>query len=173
MEILQTQSYSNRQSCPMSIAVIQPELDTVNAPVPTSCAETAQPLSLRSILRELAAIINQHRRCVDIVFEQHTRKRFVVICPDIPAETLQALLKSIGEATSSKLGVSLSTGVASFPDDALSFDEVVESATRKLSKQAPVPRPIPAFVTAPARALPAQLIAEQTSTSLLAREACC
>jgi len=54
------------------------------------------------------------------------------LCPETNAASSEILRQRIQTAVKSSLGVSLTIGVASFPDDALTFEELLHKASAKL-----------------------------------------
>jgi GGDEF domain-containing protein len=58
--------------------------------------------------------------------------RLIVLCPETNNEDSRILAARISEIVYEKTGVKVEWGFATFPDDALNFDDLVDKAVSKL-----------------------------------------
>jgi GGDEF domain-containing protein len=89
----------------------------------------------RYVITSLARIISKQLRRTDMVLDQHERGRFIIISPDTSASSSETLAQRIKSAAAEQLGVTVSCGVASFPDEALTFEELVHQAETGLQPE--------------------------------------
>ncbi len=88
----------------------------------------------RYVLTSMSRVISMALRRTDMVMEQNEKERFVILSPHTPGSDLQIVVKRIQDAISKQLGVNVKCGVASFPEDALTFDELLHKAEQNLEK---------------------------------------
>lgn len=88
-------------------------------------------LTNRFSFARIGQVIDEHIRQTDIVFRDQ-RNRFLVLCPETNYENAMILAYRISAAVKNRTNVSLSYGAASFPDDALNFDDLMDVAVSRL-----------------------------------------
>jgi GGDEF domain-containing protein len=69
-----------------------------------------------------------------MVIEQREQGRFIVLSPETSAENSAMLVQRIQAAAVEHLGVNVKCGVASFPDSALTFDDLVHQAENRIQR---------------------------------------
>ncbi len=123
---------SRRHHYPLTVMIIQPDAKSIKAVLHRTVQELQQAMMARYVITSLARIISKQLRRTDMVLDQHERGRFIVISPDTSASSSDTLAQRIKSAAVEELGVSVSYGVASFPDEALTFEELVHQAESSL-----------------------------------------
>lgn len=122
---------SRRYDRPLSLVVIEPEPEE---------SHTATEL-LRNIQDDLlhrfrsarvGQVIDEYTRQTDLILKDH-RGRFVILCPETNDQIVALLAERLARSVKERTGLSIRHGVASFPDDALSFDDLVEKAYDRLA----------------------------------------
>jgi two-component system cell cycle response regulator len=83
------------------------------------------------LLKQIAKIFLQSIRCVDMVF-RYGGEEFVIILPQTPIEGAVVVSKRILNIVKSKIPVSVSIGVATFPADASTKKGLIECADQAL-----------------------------------------
>jgi hypothetical protein len=63
-----------------------------------------------------------------MVLAQKERDRFIVVCPETDTVSSKNLAERIRSVAAEQMGLQVACGVASFPDDALTFRELVRQA---------------------------------------------
>lgn len=91
----------------------------------------------RDILSHFAAakigqIINECARETDLIVRDD-QGRFVVLCPETNHQSSMLLADRIEQIVAQRMGVSLLFGSSSFPDEALTFDNLVQKASEKMT----------------------------------------
>jgi GGDEF domain-containing protein len=121
---------SRRYHRPLSLVVIESESED---------QKTTREM-LRSIQHDLlnrftsarvGQIIDDRVRQTDLVMRDH-RGRFVVLCPETELENTILLAKRITQAIKERTNLHVLWGVAAFPEEALTFDDLLQKATERM-----------------------------------------
>lgn len=95
----------------------------------------------RDLLRRFAVarvgqIVSERARETDLILRDHSG-RFVLLCPETTGENSAIFGERIRRAVSEHVGADVVWSSASFPDEALTFDELIERAEQRLSQAEP------------------------------------
>jgi GGDEF domain-containing protein len=121
---------SRRYHRPLSIVIIEAE----------SADEKVTREMLRSIQHDLlqqfssarlGQIIDDRVRQTDLVLRDH-KGRFIVLCPETDRPSVSLLAQRIAHAIQEKTALRVRWGVAAFPDEALTFDDLLQKAEARL-----------------------------------------
>lgn len=122
---------SRRYHRPLSLVVIESESE----------ADKVTREMLRSIQHDLlnrfssarvGQIIDDRIRQTDLVLRDHSG-RFVILCPETDFESVSLLAKRISQAIQERTSQKVLWGVAAFPDEALTFDDLLQKARNRLA----------------------------------------
>ena len=122
---------SRRYHRPLSLVVVQSESED---------EMTARDM-LKSIQNDLLSrftsarvgqIIDDCIRQTDLVMRDR-RGRFIVLCPETDLANASLLAKRIAQAVKSRTGLGVLWGVAAFPEEALTFDDLLQTARERLA----------------------------------------
>lgn len=127
---------SRRYKRPLSVIVVETKLESVQAALHRTIQEVQRAMMTRYVVTSLARVIGGQLRRTDLVLDQRDRGRFVILSPDTTADSSTVVADRIQAAATEQLGVSVACGIASFPDDALTFEELVHRAELNLQKPA-------------------------------------
>lgn len=105
-----------------------------------------QDLLRRFAVAKVGQIISDRARETDLIMRDKSG-RFLLICPETDYERSAIFANRIGRAVQENMGAGIVWSSASFPDEALTFDELLERAEQRLSSTE-VDAPIPEKVTA-------------------------
>jgi len=86
----------------------------------------------RFALAKMGQIINEFARQTDMIFSDRF-DRFILLCPETDSEKSTVLAERISKTVSEKMDAWMVWGAASFPQDALTFDDLVELANRRMA----------------------------------------
>ena len=86
----------------------------------------------RFAVAKVSQILSDMARSTDLVFLDRNRQ-FVVLCPETNPRNITILAERIASAVEDSLQTSIEWGIASFPDEALTFDDLLQTAQRRLS----------------------------------------
>lgn len=123
---------SRRHHHPLTVMVIEPEVESIQVALNRTVQEVQRAMMSRYVITSLARVVSNQLRRTDVVVEQREKNRFIIISPDTTAANSAILADRIQAAAAVQLGVLVSCGVASFPDQALTFDELVQQAKSNL-----------------------------------------
>jgi len=84
-------------------------------------------------------IIDDRIRQTDLVLRDH-RGRFVILCPETDLPSAELLAKRIIHAVKERTDLLVFFGVAAFPDEALTFDDLLHTALERLVRSREVPK---------------------------------
>jgi len=126
-----------RYNHPITALVIEPNQDTIqeDSIYQQAILEIQQTLHEHYVTNKLTQVIERETRLTDLVVEWDKQGRFVIVCPETTAEASGKLIERLQSAIKDSLGISILYGIASFPNDARTFDAVLEKAESQLSPQ--------------------------------------
>lgn len=122
---------SRRYHRPLSLIVLQADLsEHVNFERLISSVQ--QDLWNRFSFARIGQVIDEHVRQTDMVFRDRSN-RFMLLCPETDYQNSLILAARIVEAIKNRTGVQILWGAASFPDDALNFEDLIDVSVSKLA----------------------------------------
>jgi GGDEF domain-containing protein len=86
----------------------------------------------------IGQIIDDRIRQTDLVMKDH-RGRFVILCPETKLADAILLAKQLRSAITERIELKVGCGVASFPDEALTFDDLMIKAYERLANESSLP----------------------------------
>jgi hypothetical protein len=123
---------SRRHHRPLTVLVIEPEKVTQDD------RQKAYQVLRYNLLQHFTAasigqIIAERARETDLIMRDRSG-RFVILCAETDRENSNVLAERVEDAIRDHMGASASWGAASFPDEALTFDELFQLAEDRLSE---------------------------------------
>ncbi|MEI7987608.1 MAG: hypothetical protein WCI88_01105 [Chloroflexota bacterium] len=137
IEDIETEFYrSLRHELPMTIMVIEPETGKMDDKLHEAVKEVQNSMMNRYIGVNLLRKIRKQLRRPDLLVDLLDNNRFMIVYPDTSRDTSAVILGKV-EESAKRAGILVSCGIASFPDDAVTFDELMNVAEKDLeySKQ--------------------------------------
>ena len=132
---------SRRYNRPLSVLVVR-MLPTHNQMELAHVVKEIQQTMLNRYLHaSMAQLINKVARRTDLIVEKDNNNSFVLVCPETAAEGAYILAERLQNIAIQWLGVDLRFGMASFPDEALTFDDLLKRA----EAQAITPSALPVY----------------------------
>jgi hypothetical protein len=126
---------------PLSVIVVEPKKDSHQVALHQAVKEVQETIMRSYVITKLANSLSRHLRRTDLVLEERERGRFIILCPDTSARDLNMLVEYIQATATEMVGVTVDCGMATFPDEALTFEELVRQAETRLSYAVPVADP--------------------------------
>jgi len=121
---------SRRYHRPLGALVIQPEAE--DEKITMQMLKSVQhDLLTRFASARIGQIIDDHVRQTDLVLRDQ-RGRFIVLCPETDLPGASLLAKRISQAIKERTNMSVLWGAAAFPDEALTFDDLLQKARDRL-----------------------------------------
>jgi hypothetical protein len=146
-EILSEMARSRRHDRPLSVTVLEPSPEGMAAATARATEEVQRALRRRFVYGRLAAVISDQLRRSDLLFEHRESGRFVVLSPETELDGAALLVNRIREAASA-MDLDLVSGMATFPEQAVTFEQLVFEAERRLGAPPPHPALRPVAETA-------------------------
>lgn len=123
---------SRRYQRSLTVVVIEPDAASIDQSQMASTEEIQQNLSKRYAMGKLSEVLNSTARRPDLIIKLDQPDRFILVCPETSASSSNTLIQRIQSAVESDLGINVSWGMATFPDDALTFEDLLHKANTKL-----------------------------------------
>lgn len=110
-------------------------LSASNASHPQVVARYLEELQVRGVRKyinaKLADVLKEYTSDCDVV--AYGDDRFIVLCPEISNEEATAVIERLCDAARERLGITLTVGSASFPDEEVTLGGLVGRAESELS----------------------------------------
>lgn len=127
---------SRRYKRPLSIVVVESESD--DEKVTREMLKSIQhDLLSRFTSARVGQIIDDRIRQTDLVLRDHAG-RFIILCPETNLESAILLSKRIVQSVKERTELHVKFGVAAFPDEALTFDDLLHKARQRLKDSAEI-----------------------------------
>jgi hypothetical protein len=119
-----------------SLSVILASLETneVQVQMPRLVAEAQEKLMQVYLTSRLADTVRSELRRMDIVLEDRDKNRVIVISPEVDGWGAGVVRNRLTETVARQMGIQLQCGAASFPDKALTFEDLVREAELDLNQ---------------------------------------
>lgn len=134
-EDIQVEMFRSRHNHhPLSVVVVEPKPELIQTKLHEAVQEVQQTMLRTYVINSMAQTISKYLRRTDLVLEQRDQGRFIVFCPETNAQELRLLVDYIQTIAKKKLGTAVTCGVATFPDEALTFEELIQRAETQLQQ---------------------------------------
>ena len=131
-EIHSEMARSRRHDRPLSVTVLGPDAASLAKAIRSSDRDLHGTLRRRFVIGRLAKAVASQLRRSDLLFEHTATGRLYVLSPETDVAGT-ALLRERMQAAAAAMGLDLVSGSASFPTDAISFEQLVEIAEQELA----------------------------------------
>lgn len=126
---------SRRYQHPLSLIVIQPDAKSTISEMQSSITDIQMQMAGRFISARVAKLLSSEVRRIDMIINPgEDDPMFLILCPETKGDAALKLAERIRNKIDNKLGVSVAYGVASFPEDALTFEDLSQKAKKRLSE---------------------------------------
>lgn len=119
---------SRRHNRPLSVMKIEVDLTSRKADLQRVVKDVQQIMVKRFLVASMAQLITKEARRTDMILEKDSDGSFVLLCPETSAQGTTILAERIQTMAQERLGVDVHIGAASFPDEAVSFEELLQKA---------------------------------------------
>lgn len=126
-EILGEMARSRRHRRPLSVTVLALDPTSLELAIDSASEEVQRAVRSRYVHSKVARTIGEQLRRSDLLFEDPATGHFVVVSPETSSDGTSLLVERISRAIQ-PTSVRLSSGHATFPDHALTFEQLVERA---------------------------------------------
>lgn len=121
---------SRRYNRPLSVLILEFEKANEES---KSIEAVQKDLLKRFTLAKVGQILNEHARQTDLIMDDQT-EHFIIVCPETDYQATEILAGRIRQAVKEKLGAWVMWGTASFPNEALTFDDLLNTARGRISR---------------------------------------
>ena len=111
---------------PLSLVSVGVADESVQVALDRMVQEVQQAMMKRYVLSDVAKTLCEQLEDYDIIAQKDDH--FLLLLPEVTSEQLADLIGQIRQVVSEHVGVTLQIGTASFPDDAVTFESLVEKA---------------------------------------------
>lgn len=128
--------YSRRANRPLTVMVIEANPHNAAIDLHATAREIQQLLVRRYSLVALTRLLAWRIRRTDFVVYQTLEGRLVLIAPRAGKDQTASITSRLNEQAQRHLGITLQCGVATFPDEGVTFEELVAYAEQALLPKA-------------------------------------
>jgi len=122
---------SRRYERPLSVVCVRPDFDTIEFVLDRLVKEVQQSIAHHYAIVNLGRMLKISMRRTDLILlEDRVRGNFIVLCPETDRAGATLLMERVKAFAQEELGFTVDCGASLFPEDALTFREVVEQAMR-------------------------------------------
>lgn len=135
---------SRRFERPLSLVVVQADASSINMEMHKLVQEMQRSMMQRYVLSTMARVMSRALRRTDLVLEEGKPGRLLLLAPETDAQEAEQMGQRITRIIEERLGVTATFGTASFPQAALTFEDLRDVAeqglqTPKVSPSEPEP----------------------------------
>lgn len=132
---------SRRANRPLSVLVLDASTDGGRANLQATAREIQNILVRRQSLVALIRLLPRTLRRTDFVLHGRDDGRLVVVMPELNKTQIPVIADRLSRLAQRRLGLAIQYGVASFPDNGVTFEELVYQAEQELNPVSDV-RPV-------------------------------
>jgi GGDEF domain-containing protein len=126
---------SRRYHRPLSVVIIQSESEDEKT-IREMLKSVQHDLLSRFTTARVGQIIDDRIRQTDLVLRDH-KGRFIVLCPETDLPNASLLAKRISQAIKERTSLHVLWGTAAFPEEALTFEDLLQKARERLAFPVP------------------------------------
>jgi hypothetical protein len=118
---------------PVGIVVVKPEPAFNQMALHRAVQEVQQAMMDTYVMKSMAKTFSSYIRRTDLILEERDRGRFIILCPDTNASDLELMVEYLHAVAQERLGRPISCGTATFPEEAITFEELIHTAESRLN----------------------------------------
>lgn len=120
---------------PAAVLSISPEKQSVELSINRFIQEAQNSIIKQYIVARTADVLRSSFKETDVVTMRNDH--FLVLLPETENKHVGIVIDRIQKTASEKLGLTLKIGVSTFPDDALTFESLIQSAEKRMNDPVP------------------------------------
>jgi len=125
---------------PLALMAIGVEEETIQVALDRMVQEVQQAMMKQYVLSDVARTLCDELEDYNIIAQRNNN--FLALLPEVTPDKVTELIERLRRAVSEQVGVTLRIGTASFPEDAVTFESLVEKAVGEMDAE-PKPGPSP------------------------------
>jgi GGDEF domain-containing protein len=126
---------SRRYNIPLSILLVRLDSVSIREKIDQSVMTVFNEMMTRYTSNSFIRILDKELRRTDFIIDQPKQNRLILLFPETSAEGTRTMISRIEAMASEILGINVSFGYATFPDEAITFDELVKRAEQHYKDQ--------------------------------------
>ena len=131
---------SRRYHRPLSVVIIQSESEDEKL-IREAFKNIQHDLMSRFTSARVGQIIDDRVRQTDLVLRDY-KGRFIVLCPETDFSNASLLAQRIAQAIKERTSLRVLWGVAAFPEEALTFEDLLQKARERLTDSISLPNDV-------------------------------
>jgi hypothetical protein len=132
---------SRRRQRPLSLVVLQADPSSMNTMMHRLIQDVQRLMIQRYLLVSITRVLSRHTRRTDIIIEGQQPGRLVLLAPETSGDQALALGERLTRVAQERMGLDATYSVATFPEHALTYEELLNVAEQRLSSRAPEQQP--------------------------------
>jgi len=116
---------------PLALLAVGVEEKSVQVVLDRMVQEVQQAMMKRYVLSDVAKTLCQKLEDYNVIAQ--TNNHFLILLPEVSSDQLAELASRLRQAVSEEVGANLQIGIASFPDDAVTFESLVDRAVGEMN----------------------------------------
>jgi hypothetical protein len=126
---------SRRFERPLSLVVVQADASSVNMEMHKLVQEMQRSMMQRYVLSTMARVLSRALRRTDLVLEEGKPGRLLLLAPETNDAEARLMGQRVSRVIMDRLGISATFGAASFPQEALTFEDLRDVAEQDLQSR--------------------------------------
>ena len=126
---------SRRYKRPISVVVIKLTPENVQVNIDELSKDILRTMMSRYSTSALIREIDKEIRRSDLILEQHKENRLVLLLPESNIEAAKAVSAHIQNVAKTRIGSTVAIGTATFPEDAITFDDMIVHADKTIAEK--------------------------------------
>ncbi len=126
---------SRRYKRNVGVVVIKLEPENTQAEIGMLSEDILKLVMSRFSMSNLIRLLDKEIRRPDLILEQYNENRIVLILPEADKQAVIAVSNNIQKIIKTRIGKKISVGAAVFPDNAITFDDLLEYAEENIDKK--------------------------------------
>ena len=116
---------------PLAVMAVGVEEESVQVALDRMVQEVQQAMMKRYVLSDVAKTLCHRLEDYNVIAQ--TNDHFLILLPEVTQDLLPDLVSRLRQTVSEQVGVTLQIGIAAFPNDAVTFDSLVEMAVKEMN----------------------------------------
>lgn len=129
-------SRSRRAERPLSVMIFQADISSLNMAMHRLVQEVQRAMIQRYVLTVMAKVLSRCLRRTDVIFEDSNPNRLVLLAPEVGGPEAAQVGQRIRQIVQERLGIAVNFGFATFPQQAVTFEVLLQVAEQHLNSQA-------------------------------------
>ena len=126
---------ARRRNYPLSVMLIQADTQGSQIKLSTTAQEIQRVLARRMGLLSLTRLLATNLRSSDSIVDESEQGRWLLLTAELDRSRASIILRRLNEQTSMGLGVKLKFGIASYPDQGLTLEDLLLKAEQDLEAE--------------------------------------